>query len=119
VSHLVVHLVLALHLLVEKGLDVLPAREDHGLVLRRRRLCGCGERLPRGPGGGALALAGLRVRRGVLLLAQHPWAHPSRGHGGLIGGWIDLGLKRRRSGGGIGFGIGDGDGMGNQREREI
>ena len=97
-SHLVVHLVLALHLLVEKGLDVLPAREDHGLLLRRRRgrLCGGGERLPPGPGGGALALAGLRVSRVVLLVAQHPWAHPSRGHGGLIGGWVGGSIDRSR-----------------------
>ena len=78
-TNLVVHLVLPLHLLVEEGFDVLPAREHHGLLRR----CG-GEWLPPRPGGGALALPGLRVRGVVLLVVQHPRAHPSRGHGGRI-----------------------------------
>lgn len=81
VTNLVVHLVLPLHLLVEEGFDVLPAREHHGLLGRWRR---GGERRPPGPDGGALALPGLRVRRVVLLVVQHPRAHPSRGHGGRI-----------------------------------
>jgi hypothetical protein len=51
-------------------------------------------RLPPGSGGGALALAGLRVRQVVLLVAQHPWAHPSRlartwQTDRWVGGWMD------------------------------
>jgi len=87
-TNLVVHLVLPLHLLVEEGFDVLPAREHHGLLRRRRR---GGERRPPGPAGGALALPGLRVRQVVLLVVQHPRAHPSRGHGGRM--WRRLSIR--------------------------
>jgi hypothetical protein len=67
-------------LLVEDGV-VHPDRELHGLPRRWWRCVR--ERLPPGPGGGALELPGLRVRRVVVLLVvQHHRAHPSRGHGG-------------------------------------
>lgn len=104
---LVVHLVLALHLLVEEGVDIVPPGELDGGVRGGRSGVGGERGAGGGPGGRALALAGLRVG-GVLLLVEHPGASGARGHGRRA----DLGLGRaaaeaagRRGGEDFGFWI--------------